>query len=133
MSFFGHCNNRKGWHSPCILVGKDPLLTFLLVYVPSILTLRYMYLIPKYPLIPPKNVITKKHRIETPNLEAREIICLFKVIGSVHIQYIYIIMHGSFGFTFGFMLGELFVYFRGHDFGCQNVDCKAKGDAWAWW
>ena len=30
------------WHNPYILVQKDPLLTYLLVSVPSVLTLRYL-------------------------------------------------------------------------------------------
>ena len=32
---------KSTWHSPYIVVYKDPLLTCLLVSVPSILTLRY--------------------------------------------------------------------------------------------
>ena len=32
---------KSTWHSPYILVDMDPLLTYLLVSVPSILTLRY--------------------------------------------------------------------------------------------
>ena len=33
---------KSRWHSPYILVYKDPLLTDLLVLVPSILALRYI-------------------------------------------------------------------------------------------
>ena len=46
---FIHCsrynsysNGKSRWHSSYILVYKYPLLTYLLVSVPSILTLRYM-------------------------------------------------------------------------------------------
>ena len=35
---------KSTWHSPYILVYTDPLLTYLLVSVPSILTLRYTYM-----------------------------------------------------------------------------------------
>lgn len=35
---------KNTWHSPCILVYIDPLLTYLLVSEPSILTLKYLTL-----------------------------------------------------------------------------------------
>ena len=45
------------WHSPYILVYKDPLLTYLLISVPSILTFRYHQLnqqeLPELPKFPP--------------------------------------------------------------------------------